>query len=442
MFCISLISALTAFFVAAATLAGADTILVPDDFATIQAAINACDDGDQVVIADGVYTGVGNYDLTFNGRLITVRSASGDPASCIIDCNGLGRGFILDDGETRAAVIEGLTIANGNAPIGNGGGIDIALGTSPTIRNCIVRDCTAISLGGGIAARGECLPLIEGCTFLNNTAIGSDQGAEGGGLCLFFLSHGTVRNCTFIGNFSRYGGGLSCALSDAEVINCVFTDNEAQISGGAATADVANPRFVNCTMAGNSANAGGAVSGIGAYLESFPVLENCILWDNAPHEIVISIGEATVRYSNIQGGWPGVGNIDADPRFRGPTLAHGAADFLLLPDSPCIDAGDNTAVPSDVNTDILGHPRFQDHAASHDTGNGDAPIVDMGAIEFQPCPGDLNEDRRVDQADLGILLASYGVDGGGDVDGDGDTDQADLGALLGNFGAHCDNGQA
>ncbi|HEB61455.1 MAG TPA: hypothetical protein ENJ06_06490 [Phycisphaeraceae bacterium] len=47
-----------------------------------------------------------------------------------------------------------------------------------------------------------------------------------------------------------------------------------------------------------------------------------------------------------------------------------------------------------------------------------------------PCPGDLNGDGQRDQADLGILLASYLINDGGDIDGDGDTDQADLGALL------------
>jgi hypothetical protein len=56
-----------------------------------------------------------------------------------------------------------------------------------------------------------------------------------------------------------------------------------------------------------------------------------------------------------------------------------------------------------------------------------------------PCPGDFNNDGQRDQADLGILLASYGVDDGGDMNGDGSTDQADLGAFLAPdvFGAPC-----
>jgi len=56
------------------------------------------------------------------------------------------------------------------------------------------------------------------------------------------------------------------------------------------------------------------------------------------------------------------------------------------------------------------------------------------AIVVSPCPGDLDGDGDTDQSDLGILLASWGVNGGGDLDGDGDTDQADLGVLLSDWG--------
>ncbi len=54
-----------------------------------------------------------------------------------------------------------------------------------------------------------------------------------------------------------------------------------------------------------------------------------------------------------------------------------------------------------------------------------------------PCPGDLDGDDDVDQADLGQLLAAYNQTDEGDLDGDGDTDQADLGILLANYGTNC-----
>jgi hypothetical protein len=63
------------------------------------------------------------------------------------------------------------------------------------------------------------------------------------------------------------------------------------------------------------------------------------------------------------------------------------------------------------------------------------PTLGGGAIT--PCPEDLNGDGAVDLADLGIILASYGVDDGGDIDGDGDTDLADIGLLLARYGEDC-----
>jgi formylglycine-generating enzyme required for sulfatase activity len=53
----------------------------------------------------------------------------------------------------------------------------------------------------------------------------------------------------------------------------------------------------------------------------------------------------------------------------------------------------------------------------------------------QGCTGDLNGDRVVTGADLGLLLGNWGHAGIGDIDGNGVVDGADLGALLGAWGA-------
>ena len=89
-------------------------------------------------------------------------------------------------------------------------------------------------------------------------------------------------------------------------------------------------------------------------------------------------------------------------------------DVRLRPGSPCIDAGDNTAVPGDITTDLDGNPRFVDDPDTPDSGNGDPPIVDMGAYEFQglPCPWDLDGDGNVFITDLLLLLMDFGHCGG------------------------------
>lgn len=430
-----LLATLAATAVAVATTGShADIIHVPKDHASIGAAIAVAAPGDTLVVEDGVYTGPGNRNLTFSGMDITVRSAHG-PENCIIDCENAGRGFILDDGETAAAVIEGFTIRHGSAPQGNGGGIDIALSTNVTIRNCVLRDNHAAALGGGIAVRGQCAPVIDGCMFIGNSSFGTEESSEGGGLCLFFLSPAQVTNCVFIDNFSQYGGGLSCSLSDATIVNCMFLGNTASIGGGGAASDVSHPKFVNCTLAGNNAAYGGGAAGITHYLESDLTFENSILWNNAPNEIEVINGTANVRYSDVAGGWTGPGNIDMDPAFVGQSIIPAAADYALGQDSPCIDAGDNAAVPAGVTTDAAGQPRFVDDPGTPDTGSGMAPLVDLGALELQvvTCPEDLDGNGEVALSDLLRVLAGWGGPEG-DVNGDGTTGFGDLVAVLGAWG--------
>jgi len=95
-------------------------------------------------------------------------------------------------------------------------------------------------------------------------------------------------------------------------------------------------------------------------------------------------------------GTDGGGNLDADPRFAdadGPDDVAGTADDDLRlrgPGgsgySPAIDAGDNDAVPTDLTDDLDGLDRFFDVPGVPDTGNGPAPIVDMGAYESISLP--------------------------------------------------------
>jgi len=100
-------------------------------------------------------------------------------------------------------------------------------------------------------------------------------------------------------------------------------------------------------------------------------------------------GNTRVGYSNVAGGWPGVGNIDRDPFFIDPENN----DYRVQANSPCIDSGS----PTGPATDLDGNPRPVDVLGIGRDGPG---AYDMGCYEFQLPKADLNSDGRIDAHDL------------------------------------------
>jgi hypothetical protein len=447
---------LVAAAVAAVPAARADTLHVPAEYATIQSAIDAAADGDVVEIADGTYTGAGNKELDFRGKPITVRSASGDPGTCILDCEGTGRGFLFHSGEGADSLVAGLTVANGSAELG--GAVSCTDGSSPSIVKCTMINGTGRTFGGGLYCKDSSPTLID-CRISRNSA------GHGGGL-LVEGGHPTLLRCTINNNTTNgTGGGAFFYGSFASVTSCRFIENRAPSCGALVFFFDAYPTLTNCIITGNSAETGGAACGQfnsaptlvnciftdnqaigfgGALLcadETRPTLSNCVLWGDAPEEIFVFGGTPTLSYCDIQGGWAGTGNISSDPRFVDPDGPDDDPrtwednDFRLAGDSPCIDAADNLALPADaldldgdgdtsepIPFDFDGRPRFVDHPDTNDTGRcGNPctrPIVDMGAHEYQVaapcvrepewvCDGDVDGNGAVNPIDVGLVQAAF-----------------------------------
>ena len=171
---------------------------VPHRNPTIQAAIDAAEDGDTIIVASGTYTGYGNRRIDFKGKAITVRSADGQER-CTIDCEGHRRGFYFHSGEDANSILDGFTITNGYTRY-DGGAIHCEDHSSPMIINCSLVNNTAGSDGGGMS-NTHSEPVIDGLTFRNNTA-----GYQGGGLYNSW-SGATITNCVFVENSSKQSGG-------------------------------------------------------------------------------------------------------------------------------------------------------------------------------------------------------------------------------------------
>lgn len=353
----------------------------PANFNNIQAAIDDANEGDTIIVADGVYTGEGNRDIDFRKyglpgwppgptRAITVRSANG-PENCIIDCQGseteYHRGFYFHSGEDANSVLDGFTITNGYADTTSGGGIHCSH-SSPTIRNCIIR--------GNVAPLIR-LPGLPGVMLVFN---------HGGGIYCY-KSSPIITNCYIVGNrVTGNGGGIGLYRSSPTIHNCVIAGNIALHKnsghGGSIHSNLSSPTITNCTLIENVAE--GCGGGI-YYRNGGGPIKNSILWSNTPEQINASFFVPVVTYSNVQGNWSGEGNIDVDPCFadvgywepnENPEDPNDdfwiEGDYHMFPQSACIDAGDPNYIAEPNETDLDGRPRII---------NG---RVDMGAYEYSP----------------------------------------------------------
>jgi hypothetical protein len=306
------------------TCLGGTWLVLPDgtgDAPTIQAAVDSAVAGDIIRLSDGTFRGAGNRDIVVQ-KSLTIRSESGDPSACVIDCEGSGaeyhRAFTCDAGYL---VFEGLTVRNGYHS--EAGAIDIETTQEGQI-------------------------TINGCHFINN------NGGYGGAIRFLLLGYETyvVSGCVFEGNYSQYYGGgifLERHLNPdglCRIVDCVFSDNYAYY--GAALAEwLFEPPFretigedvgthmVGCTIATNTGNCsffGTAMSGerlliannttVVPFVNSIPVLSCSNVFGNAGGDWIGALeGQYRVR-----------GNISVCPSFC--SLLQG--DLRLCDESLCL----------------------------------------------------------------------------------------------------------
>jgi hypothetical protein len=349
------------------------------DFATIQEAIDDANAGDTVIVKDGTYRSDGNRDIDFKGKAITVRSEHG-PGSCIIDCEGgeseQHMGFNFHSAEGPDSVLDGFTITGGyheqaGAVLCTYVHIKDPRPSNPTIINCVMTNNRG-TYAGAIRCNSHCEPLISDCVISENV------GAYTGGVSFADESRPVIRNCIVQGNIGLSGGGIRTggAQCHGTISNCLISGNRAT-QGGAGIewwAYGGSVSIVNCTIADNEGFAGILIGGGG---DPTSTITNCIVWGNTAEwgsQIYLWQMTAEVTYCDVAGGWPGEGNMDADPLFvdaDGTDNVVGTEDddLHLLGGSPCLDAGDNLAIPAWMTTDVEGNPRIV---------NG---TVDMGAYE-------------------------------------------------------------
>lgn len=241
-------------------------------FPTIQAALasSLVVDGDVIVLAEGVYGGPGNRDVSFLGKNVTVRSQSGNSweDDVIIECGGSPgnphRGFIFNSGETADAKLLGLNIRHGYVENADGGGILIGA-ASPTIDYCDVDHCVAANgNGGAIACVGPGSPTLIRLGIFDNTA-GGVTGGNGGGIYttaaaptyLRYMS--LARNHALLTQDGSGGNGGAIHCTNAQLFDLAIGDNLADGRGGGLEAVASSGTNLN-VAANRAVGNGGGVS--------------------------------------------------------------------------------------------------------------------------------------------------------------------------------------
>jgi len=388
-FAVSTLSARAAtIYVNAAATGSNDGSSWSNAYTSLRSGLTAAASGDEIWVAAATYLPTTTADRTVNFQLkngvgvyggfngtetmrdqrnpaVNVTILSGDIGSPGDSSDNSYHVVTADAAVTASGVLDGFTITGGNAsgssPDDRGGGMWDNSG-APTIGHCIFTANSAQERGGGLRVTTG-MPVLDGCVFESNSAA-----VGGGGVFAGSGSTLLVKNTIFRSNstVSTGGGGLE-AVDNVSVVNSVFLQNS-----GNGAAFLSNGSVSDCTFTLNSSY------GVAFFTDGSAA--NSVLWGDAVGEVFPGIGTIAITYSDVQGGWIGTGNINADPLF----VNAGGGDLRLGPGSPAVDAGSNAAVPAGITTDITGLPRFFDDPDVPDTGAGTPPIVDMGAHERVP----------------------------------------------------------
>jgi len=374
-----------------------------------------------------------NTDMTavLNGFMITGGNADGSDHSWLDYSFGGG----MYNADRFNMVSSSPTVVNcmltANSALLYGGGMYIQGGrteSSPTLINCSFISNYTGSSGGGmcngpIGTTGSCNPTLLKCTFKYNSA-------DSGGAIYNGNSSTTLTNCEFIKNSAeRNGGGMVDWDASSVLINCILSGNTAKRGGGMYSLDYSNSSLINCTFSGNVAENGSTLA-CESYNPNYPCnikFSNCILWNDGNE---IYSGENSlikIAYSNIQGGWPGLGNIDADPCFADPCNG----DYHLKSQAGRLDPNSESWIMDYVSSPCIdaGNPGCPEANEPIPNGNRRNMGAYGGTTEASKSPGnsrniaDLTNDWAVDSNDLKVFV-SYWLETGNCIPSDLDRSRS------------------
>jgi hypothetical protein len=351
----------------------ATELLVPEEYRTIQAALDVAVSGDVVSVASRASPRGYRENVRFTSDGVTLRSRTrhgakihGDGTEHVVDLNtysGTVEGFVITGADTIRYGIGANqadeVVIRDNLIIGNTGhgGIGILSNSVATIEANLIID----NAGAGIAISSNSVATIEANLIIDN---GPNYGS---GIKVTTGASGTIVNNYVAGSdmgIRVYAPGVLDIVNNTFVdnyfIGLYFTDSPATIKNNIITGSE-----YGIFMGGELA------FDITAYVGQFLTINNNVLWGNSEWDYYASLGGVPIGNQGPFIPLPGTGEIYADP------LLDSVSGYELIDGSPAIDAGDNATCPE---TDLDGRLRPYD---GNDPPDGFADC-DIGAVEFVP----------------------------------------------------------
>ena len=403
-----------------ATPAWADTLTVSQwglGYPTINDAIDASVDGDIIAVEMGIY----NEDVDYDGKNITVISASGPEVTTIL---GNSVAVRIDSGENPDAVLDGFTVTSYGSY-----GLYV-YGASPTIQYCTFSDISgyATYVGGSGSPtfiedvyedNSYSYPVyiyyasatFTGCTFQNNTA------THGGGLFFDAYSTGVISGCQFLGNVaSNLGGAIYAYITDLTIDDSHFEGNAGSTGGALYLQNSGGDyRVRDSVFFDNQAEYGGAIYtyDTSAYISDNRIVENTGNTHGGAFYLD-SHTRASILNNTI------VGNVTYG---YGSGVMVASSNNTLLANNVITDSTNGEGIyTSDSSSKVqMVHNDVYDHADGDYGGYWPDPTGKHGNLSVDPQfvayskNGDLSDDDL--SLDGGSPLVDAGAPGFEDLDG-------------------------